>query len=151
MVMWRPHVRRAPLHHAEPIPDGWRPRCRHQPRIAQQHKGNALTRSAPQHPIGDGVAPPSLKAAPDPCRHGWGATGEEICGHATPDKRTRVIPHKGPPALGWHTRAWPPVSVWGHVLADGARRHLQAELEPEFVGDTPLAPGEVVARRFQRI
>jgi len=38
------------------------------------------------------------------------------------------------------------IEMLGHVLADGAWRDLQAKLEPQFIGDAPLAPREVVAR-----
>jgi hypothetical protein len=97
-IWWTPIILPDRLH------DSRRPHCRHQPHIDQQHKSNAITRSAPPHPTGNGMAPPSLKVLPDPYRHGLGATGKESCGHAVTDKRTRVIPHKGPPALGWHVK-----------------------------------------------
>jgi hypothetical protein len=44
--------------------------------------------------------------------------------------------------------AWRSIEMRGHVLAYGARRNLKAELEPQFVGDAPLAPGEVLTRHL---
>src|SRR5713101_9342605 len=58
--------------------------------------------------------------------------------------RLRMVAHKRGPALGRH--AWPrtPAQVRGHIFAYGARRNLQAELEPQFIGDALLPPCRVV-------
>ena len=59
-----------------------------------------------------------------------------------------MMTQERPPALGRHVLAWRSTEMPGRVLADRARRDLQAELEPQFVGNTPLTPGEIVARHL---
>src|SRR5262245_20988515 len=54
--------------------------------------------------------------------------------------RLRMIAYKGPPALGLHTVAWPPVRALWHVLAHSTWRDPQTELQQEFIGNTLLAP-----------
>jgi hypothetical protein len=74
-VAERSHPRWTPIILPDHLHSSRRPRCRQQSRIEQQHKGNAITRSAPPHPTGDGTAPPSLKAPPEPCQHSLGTSG----------------------------------------------------------------------------
>ena len=38
------------------------------------------------------------------------------------------------------------VHTLGHVLADGPRRHTQAQLEQDLVGNTFLSPGRILSR-----
>jgi hypothetical protein len=59
-----------------------------------------------------------------------------------------MVTQEGVPALHRHALAWSSVETRGHILADRARRDLQAEFEPQFVGDAPLAPGEVLTRHL---
>jgi hypothetical protein len=59
-----------------------------------------------------------------------------------------MITQERPPALGRHALAWSSTEIPGYVLVHRARRDLQAELEPQFVGNTALAPCEIVARHL---
>jgi len=72
----------------------------------------------------------------------------KIHGHATYDESLRVIAQERPPALRLHAVTWCSVEVLRHVLADGAWRDLQTELEPQLVGDASLPPCKVVARHL---
>jgi hypothetical protein len=103
------------------------------------------TLCGPRHPARDGSVPPLLKGSHEAGYQGLDAPSEEVCGHTTDDQHAGVIAHKGPPALRWHAVAWRSIAISGHVLTDSMRRDLQAEFEPQFVGNAPLAPGEIVA------
>jgi hypothetical protein len=59
-----------------------------------------------------------------------------------------MMAHERMPALRQHAVAWRAIEVRGQVLADGARRDPQAELEAQFVGDAPLPPRQIVARHL---
>jgi hypothetical protein len=72
-------------------------------------------------------------------------TSGEIGGHTTNDEVPRVIANECTPALRQHAVAWRSTEVRGHVLADRTRRNPQAEFEPQFIGNAPLAPREIVA------
>src|SRR5262244_3700823 len=56
-----------------------------------------------------------------------------------------MITHKGLPALGLHAFPWTALSMWWHRLLHGARRHPQAELQEQLMGDPLLAPRRIVA------
>jgi hypothetical protein len=73
---------------------------------------------------------------------------DDVHKHALDDEVPGVVAHDHPPALHRHAVAWGPIEGLGHVLADRARRDLQAEFELQFMGDTPLAPGQIVARHL---
>jgi hypothetical protein len=64
----------------------------------------------------------------------------EITGH----DGLGMITHKGLPALGCGTFAWPMLPALGHVLPDGPWRHAQAQLQQELIRNALLAPGQVV-------
>jgi hypothetical protein len=70
---------------------------------------------------------------------------EEVRGHTTDDQCMCVIVDKGPPALRRHAMAWHSITIGRHILTHGSRGDLYAELQPQCVGNTPLAPGEIVA------
>jgi hypothetical protein len=59
-----------------------------------------------------------------------------------------VVAHKRPPALRRHAVAWRAIEVRRRILANGARRDLQAEFEPQFVGHALLTPRQIVARHL---
>ena len=52
------------------------------------------------------------------------------------------------PALGRHASAWSRVQRLGCLRVHGARRDPQAQLEPQFIGDAPLALREVLTRHL---
>lgn len=60
------------------------------------------------------------------------------------DEVPRVLAHERTPALGRNAVAWTSVRPLGHIRADSSRRDPQAELEEQFVGNTPLTPRGVV-------
>jgi hypothetical protein len=70
----------------------------------------------------------------------------EIAGHATGDEAPRVMANARTPALGRHALAWSRVQMLGYLRVHGARQDPQAQLEPQFIGDAPLTPHEVLMR-----
>jgi hypothetical protein len=50
------------------------------------------------------------------------------------------------PALGRQALAWSRVQRLGCLRVHGARRDPQAQLGPQFIGDAPLTPHEVLMR-----
>ena len=59
-----------------------------------------------------------------------------------------MIAQERPPALRRHAVVWSAIEVCGHVLAYGARRDPQAQLEAQFVGDALPTLGAIVARHL---
>ncbi len=59
-----------------------------------------------------------------------------------------MIAQERTPALRRHTMAWSSTAMPGPVRADRARRDPQSELQPQLVGETPLAPGAMVTRHL---
>src|SRR4029450_5633105 len=64
----------------------------------------------------------------------------------TRDDRLRMIAYKRLPALGGPAMPLTGVHTLGHVLADGPRRHAQAQLQQELVGNAFLSPGRILPR-----
>src|SRR5438128_2586039 len=60
--------------------------------------------------------------------------------------RLRMVADKGPPGLGRRAFAVAVVPALGHVLAYGAWRHPQAQLEQQLIGNPFLAPHRVLLR-----
>jgi hypothetical protein len=93
------------------------------------------------------VTPPPLRELEEAYKQDLQAS-DDVHNHAMDDEVPGVVAPERPPALRRHAVAWSAMEVRGHVLADGARRDLQAQLELQFVGDTPLTPGEVLMRHL---
>src|SRR5262249_2758385 len=60
--------------------------------------------------------------------------------------RLGMIPDKRHPALGRHMYIPTGIKAPGHVLAHGAWRHPQPQLQQKLVGDALFAPHRVVLR-----
>ena len=61
------------------------------------------------------------------------------------DETFRVVADERGPALRWTATAWGSHTVAWHVFPHGSRRHPQAELEHEFVGNALLPPSHVLS------
>src|SRR5262245_45131468 len=72
--------------------------------------------------------------------------GGEHHAEITCDDRLSMIAHKRLPALGGPTMPSTVVHTLGHILADGPRRHTQAQLQQELVGNAFLSPGRILSR-----
>src|SRR5262245_16671632 len=55
-----------------------------------------------------------------------------------------MVVHKRGPALSLTPLAWATDAVVRHVFAHGPRRHLEAKLEQQLVGDAFLPPGRIL-------
>src|SRR5215831_1952314 len=70
--------------------------------------------------------------------------GRDDHAEVTRDDRLSMIADKGTPALRCRALAWPPVERLWQVSPHGTQRYLQAQLQPQFVGNALLPPGRVV-------
>src|SRR5262249_14984828 len=61
------------------------------------------------------------------------------------DDCLRMIADKSTPALERHTVACPAVRALWQVLAHGARRHPQTQLEQQFIRNALLAPRRIIS------
>lgn len=109
---------------------------------SEEHRGRFARRRSPPFPC-RASALPTLEELEDLRREDWPFPPEDRR-EVTPDETVRMVAHEGAPTLALHAWAGTSLTATRQVLSDRSRRYLQAEREPQLVGDALLAPRQIL-------
>ena len=121
-------IGRTPLIHVDRPHDERRAGGQFRRGSAQPGKARGAIPSGPPPSTCDGLSSAPLQQASHPGSHGL-HTSREIYGHAMGDEVPGVVVHERPPALGHRAVAWQVIEGRWQVLADGAWRDPQSQLQ----------------------